>query len=202
MQIISKALIIFGLVISIFFFGKIVFAQDSFFDKDFSAGIVSAGAGGKGDPIKIYFSKGKIRIGSPSQDVSIIIREDKGVFLMLMPKEKVFMEQPLTPKNIASLMRGIKIPIGKIPDEIERKHLGAETVDGRKTEKYKITVAANNKVETIFQWIDADSDFPIRTFYEISGQTVDFINLLISKQPDNLFDIPEGYQKMLIQPKQ
>lgn len=34
-------------------------------------------------------------------------------------------------------MENVKITLGKMPSEVERKHLGTETVDGRKTEKYR-----------------------------------------------------------------
>ncbi|MCG2813562.1 MAG: DUF4412 domain-containing protein, partial [Thermodesulfovibrionales bacterium] len=108
---------------------------------------------------------------------------------MLMPEQKMYMEQPLKPENVPA-------STDKMPGEVERKHLGTETVDGKKTEKYRIVYTAGSKRDAIFQWVDTDSGFPIKTAAEDGSWTTEYKNLKVAKQPDILFEIPAEYQKM------
>lgn len=171
---------VLGLIILVFFFGGIATAQD------FSADMVSMTKGGVFTG-KIYNAKEKTRMEMPQ--VITITRVDKNVTWILMPEQKMYMEQPLKPENIAALT-------DKMPGEVERKRLGIETVDGKKTEKYRIVYTVENKREAIFQWVDTDLGFPIKTAAEDGSWTTEFKNLKIGKQPDTLFEIPAGYQKM------
>jgi len=179
MQTIAKIGVL-GLITLLFVFGGIATAQD------FSADMVSTTKGGVFTG-KIYAAKEKTRMEMPQ--AITITRMDKNVVWILMPEQKMYMEQPLKPENIVA-------STDKMPGEIERKHLGTETVDGKKTEKYRIVYAAGNKRETIFQWIATDSGFPIKTAAEDGSWTTEFKNLKTGKQPDTLFEIPAGYQKL------
>ena len=178
MQIIAKIGVL-GLMILVFFFGGIATAQD------FSADMVSTT---KGEIFtgKIYVAKEKTRMEMPQ--AITITRVDKNVVWILMPEQR-YMEQPLKPENIA-------VSTDKMPGEVERKRLGKEVVDGKKTEKYRIVYTVGNKREAIFQWVDTDSGFPIKTASEDGSWTTEYKNLKIGKQPDALFEIPAGYQKM------
>jgi len=176
----SAKITVFGLMILLFFFGGTASAQD------FSADMVSTTKEGVFTG-KIYVAKEKTRMEMPQ--AITITRVDKSVVWILMPEQKMYMEQPLKPENIAA-------STDKMPGEIERKHLGTETVDGKKTKKYRIVYTAGNKRETIFQWVDTDSGFPIKTAAEDGSWIMEYKNLKTGKQPDTLFEIPAGYQKM------
>lgn len=171
---------VLAVMILLFSFGGIATAQD------FSADLVFTINGGVFTG-KIYVAKEKTRTEMPP--AITITRVDKSVVWVLMPDQKMYMEQPLKPENIVA-------STDKMPGEIERKHLGTETVDGKKTEKYRIVYTVEDKRETIFQWIDTGSGFPIKTAAEDGSWVMEYKNLKIGKQPDALFEIPAGYRKM------
>ena len=150
-------------VISIFLFGGLAIAQD------FSADIVSTTKGGVLTG-KIFVAKEKTRM-EMSQAITIT-RMDKNVVWILMPEQRMYMEQPLKPENVVATA-------DKMPGEIERKLIGKETVDGKMTNKYRIVYTVGDKKETIFQWITIDSGFPVKTAAE-DGLKV----LLIERRKD------------------
>ena len=174
---------VLGLTILLFLFGGIANALD------FSADMVSTTKDGTFTG-KIFVTKEKTRM-EMSQAITIT-RMDKKIVWMLMPEEKMYMEQPLKPQNVVASKE-------KVPGEIERKYLGTETVDGKKTEKYKIVYKVENQREAVFSWIDTASGFPIKTSAEDGSWTVEYKNLKTGKQPNTLFEIPAGNKKVSIQ---
>ena len=175
-RIISVVLVV---VISIFLFGGIAVAQD------FSADMVSTTKAGVSTG-KIFVAKEKTRM--ETLQTIIITRIDKNVVWILMPAQRMYMEQPLKPENVVATT-------DKMPGEIERKLVGKETVGGKRTDKYRIVYTAADKKEAIFQWIAADSGFPIKSAAVDGRWTIEYKNLKTGKQPDSLFEIPTGYQK-------
>lgn len=175
-RIISVVLVV---VISIFLFGGIAVAQD------FSADMVSTTKAGVSTG-KIFVAKEKTRM--ETLQTIIITRIDKNVVWILMPAQRMYMEQPLKPENVVATT-------DKMPGEIERKLVGKETVGGKRTDKYRIVYTAADKKETIFQWITADSGLPIKSAAVDGRWTIEYKNLKTGKQPDSLFEIPTGYQK-------
>ena len=175
-RIISVVLVV---VISIFLFGGIAVAQD------FSADMVSTTKAGVSTG-KIFVAKEKTRM--ETLQTIIITRIDKNVVWILMPAQRMYMEQPLKPENVVATT-------DKMPGEIERKLVGKETVDGKRTDKYRIVYTAADKKEAIFQWIAADSGLPIKSAAVDGRWTIEYKNLKTGKQPDSLFEIPTGYQK-------
>ncbi len=175
-RIISVVLVV---VISIFLFGGIAVAQD------FSADMVSTTKAGVSTG-KIFVAKEKTRM--ETLQTIIITRIDKNVVWILMPAQRMYMEQPLKPENVVATT-------DKMPGEIERKLVGKETVGGKRTDKYRIVYTAADKKEAIFQWIAADSGFPIKSAAVDGRWSIEYKNLKTGKQPDSLFEIPTGYQK-------
>ena len=162
----------------IFLFGGIAVAQD------FSADMVSTTKAGVFTG-KIFVAKEKTRMEMPQ--AITITRIDKNIVWILMPAQKMYMEQLLKPENVVATT-------DKMPGEIERKLVDKEIIDGKTTNKYKIVYVAADKKETIFQWI-ADSGLPIKSAAVDGSWTVEYKNLKTGKQPDTLFEIPTGYQK-------
>lgn len=165
-------------VISIFLFGGIAVARD------FSADMVSTTKAGVFTG-KIFVAKEKTRMETPQ--AITITRIDKNIVWILMPAQRMYMEQPLKPENVVATT-------DKMQGEIERKLVGKETIDGKTTNKYRIVYVADDKKETIFQWI-ADSGLPIKSAAVDGSWIVEYKNLKTDKQPDILFEIPTGYQK-------
>ena len=75
-----------------------------------------------------------------------------------------------------------------------------EKVNDRNTEKWQRTLSRpDGKKSTSFQWYDTKLKIAIRE--ELPGGYLrELKNIKISKQPDDLFNAPSGYQKVQAQP--
>ena len=156
------------------------------FAEDFSADMVSRSPQGS-MTAKMYVSGNKSRIESAG--TITITRLDKKVAWILMPNEKVYMEQPLDPRSAASMQE-------KVDGEVERKEEGKETVNGMMTTKYRVTVASQGRRESMFQWVDEDMNFPVKTAAIDGSWSTEFKNIRRASQDLRLFEVPPGYSKM------
>jgi len=172
-----KMLLVWSLLLCM---SKVAFAQ-----QDYSADMVATG---DSETItgKLFATKDKARTEMP-QSISIT-RFDKNVVWILMPNEKMYIEQPLKAEDKAPITE-------KMPGEIERQLIGAEVVDGKATNKYKVSFTVDGKQQAVFQWITPDLNFPVKTQAVDGSWSTEFKNLNFGKQPDSLFEIPEGYNK-------
>ncbi len=151
----------------------------------FSADLVSK-AGDQVFTGKIYVAKDKMRMDT---DMSIsITRLDRRVIWILMPQEKMYMEQQLTPQSI--------IP-GKdtMTDEVQTTLLGTETVNGYAANKYRVVIKGKNNSSSHLQWLTVDAGFPVRMAAEDGSWSQDYKNLVMSEPDDAVFEIPAGYKK-------
>lgn len=174
-----------SLVIGVFilFLATIVLAED------FSADMINTTKGGifKG---KIFISKDKMKM--ETQEGITITRMDRKVVWILMPKDKMYMEQPFDPSKAVATSE-------KVNGEIERKLLGQETVDGKMTNKYQIVYNQNGKRETIFQWLAVGLMIPVKTAAGDNSWIMEYKNIKTGKQSDALFEVPVDYQKLSYQ---
>ena len=156
------------------------------FAGDFSADVVFTGRGEsfKG---KIFSSEEKMRMETP-QAVSIT-RMDKKVVWILMPDEKMYMEQPVMPGNVVVSEKE------KIEGEVERALVSSETVDGKAAKKYRVVYKAGDKKDSIYQWVANDSGFTIKVAAIDGSWAMEYKNLKTGKQPGSLFEVPPGYTK-------
>jgi len=175
----NAAVSITGISFFILLFAGICFAQE------FSADVLIKSKAGAFNG-KTFVTKEKTRV-EVQQSVTIT-RLDKKVIWILIPQQKMYMEQSVKPGNITATG-------GKMPGEIERTLVGKETIDGKKTGKYKVICKVGNQKMTVFQWLVTGSDIPVRTSAEDGSWTMEYTNLKVGKQPDSLFEIPAGYQK-------
>lgn len=153
--------------------------------QDFFADMVSTTKAGTFSG-KIFVAKEKARM-EMLQSVTIT-RMDKNVVWILIPDQKMYMEQPLKPENVVAATE-------KMPGEVERKLIGPETVDGKTANKYRVVYSVADKKETSFQWIDIDSGLPLKIAAGDGSWVFEYKNLKTGPQPDTLFEIPAGYQK-------
>jgi outer membrane lipoprotein-sorting protein len=138
---------------------------------------------------KIFFSKDKMRMDMVSpQNMSMITRIDKKVAWKIMPKEKTYMEIPLNMKNKPMVEE-------KMQGEMERKLVGAETIDGHPAKKYLITYKSDNAQEQVYQWMATDINFPVKTAAVDGSWTQEYKNIKFGSQPGSLFEVPAGYKK-------
>jgi hypothetical protein len=149
---------------------------------------------------KVYHASGKER---KEQEIDgekqvMILRMDKQVMWTLLP-EDMYMEMSL---------RGGQRPPGS-GDETsytinERTEVGPEVVEGHNTTKYKV-IATNPKGDKMggFIWITPEGiqmkmDLISKTKNSKSRMKMGLTSLKIGKQDPSLFEIPEGYTKMMM----
>lgn len=142
---------------------------------------------------KIYVSGGdKIRVEMMEPEmrgqVVSIVRMDKKIVWILMPGQKMYMENPLRPEDMAAAQ--------KMQGEVDRKYLGEETIEGRPAKKYRITYKYEGKTGTVYSWIDDALGVPVKVSDEKGKWMVLYKNLKPGSQPEDLFEIPSGYKKM------
>jgi hypothetical protein len=144
-----------------------------------------------GDTItsKIYMKDKKFRVETSSQPGYSITRQDKNTMWIVMPEQRSYMEMTFNPTLKPKVDE-------KFTDEISRKLIGSENVNGHLSDKYEITYKEKNEVQRVYQWIAKDINFPIKTAAVDGSWSSEFKNIKIEKQPDNLFEVPSGYQKM------
>lgn len=135
---------------------------------------------------KIFVAKDKVRVESAG--TISITRMDKKVVWLLMPTEKMYMEQTVRPQNL--------VPSSDpMPDEMERTLLGSEMVNGYTTNKYRITVLIDKKKQSFLQWMAVESGLPVKMADEDGRWAQEYRNLKIGEPDAALFEIPDGYKK-------
>ena len=78
----------------------------------------------------------------------------------------------------------------------ELRQVDTETLGGRKTEKWELTVARpDGQSQQRLQWYDAELKIAVRE--EMPGGFVrELTNIKVGKQPAELFKVPEGFRKV------
>lgn len=118
--------------------------------------------------------------------IIVISRPDKGLIWNLMPQGKSYIETAIDPDTTT----GHAAP-DNWTQELESKanNLGSETVNGVKCNKYELT---NEGIKATY-WIATKEAFPVRII--TSDSEINYRNIHFGRQPDDLFEIPAGYQK-------
>lgn len=118
-----------------------------------------------------------------------ITRMDKNIVWMLIPEQRMYMEQPVDRRMSVSARE-------KVDGELERKELGIETINGRVAKKYLVTYDSGGRRESVYQWIDQSAGMPVKTAAVDGSWSSEFRNIDTRPQDPALFEIPTGYQKM------
>ncbi len=170
-------------------FAAIILTAATALAADFSADMVHTSKAGIVKQ-KLFISNDKSRM--ETAEAISIIRPDKKVMWMLMPQQKMYMEQSLDPSNIPATSE-------KYAGEIERTLVGKEAVDGRMTDKYRIVYTAAGTKTTVYQWFAPDLGIPVKTASEDGSWMMEYKNIKVGSQPDSLFELPAGYSKMSLE---
>jgi len=136
---------------------------------------------------KIYVSNQKTRMENPMS--TIIARPDLNVSWVLMPQQKMYMEQALDLSNLP------KTAV-HMPGEIERTEIGAETVDGKPAKKFKVTYAEGGRQDSMYQWMADGIPIPVKMESLDGSWSVEYRNVYVGPQPAVIFEVPPSYQKM------
>jgi hypothetical protein len=141
---------------------------------------------------KIYYKADRVRMDTKTPEEMIVItRIDKKVIWNIMPAQKMYMEMPFNQQKKPMVEE-------KFEGEIERKHVGNETIDGHPTKKYLITYKSGNKKEQLYQWWATDINFGVKTAAIDGSWIQEYKNVKIEQQQNSLFELPAGYKKLQI----
>jgi hypothetical protein len=178
MKIISKAVF---LAVSF----ALLFSLKTAYAEDFSANVVSHTKEGTFSG-KIYVLNNRIRMEMPG--AVTITRMDEMTAFILIPEQKIYMEQQIDPSLFVSTS-------GKLQGETERVFVADEMAGGRNTKKYRVSYNSQAGNATVFQWIDPNMSMPVKTA-DVDGKwSMEFSNIVTGPQDGSLFDIPGGYAK-------
>ena len=138
---------------------------------------------------KVFYKPDRFRmeVKSPEEMITIT-RMDKKVIWNIMPREKMYMEMPFSPKDKPKVEE-------KFEGEIEKRHVGNETIDGHPATKYLITYKSGSGKEQVYQWWATDINFPVKTAAVDSSWAQEYKNIKIGSQPNSFFEVPAGYKK-------
>ena len=162
------------------------FVPDAF-SQEFEADMVNTTRGGV---YNAHINVGKDKMRMQTDDNIVISRMDKGIAWMLVPAQKIYMEETIDPKNM-------QVTSEKVNGEVNRESLGSETVNGIKTDKYKVTYDMNGMEGTMYQWIAPSlNNMPVKSEAGDGSWTVEYTNIKTGPQDASLFEIPAGYNKM------
>lgn len=162
---------------------------------EFSADLLQKMEGQPPQTGKIFI-KGKnmrMEIASSGGTMVHIILPEQNKTIMLMPKEKMYMEMVTT--NTPGTAQPLdKAALGKLAT---LKHLGTETVNGYLCDKYEVAYHDASQGSAT-QWIAQKLNFPVKTISDSpqGNVTMEYQNIQEGGVQDSLFQVPPGYQKM------
>ena len=163
---------------------------DTLMAKEMSVTVVSS-SGGHTNQSKLYMKADKVRMENEMAGGSYsIVRRDLKKVWMVMPPSKTYMEMAEGKKEDAA------IPEDKVKGEVSRKVVGSETIDGHPCTKYEVTVKVDDKTMNTYQWMATDINFPVKTAAVDGSWSMEYKDIKLGSQPDSLFELPAGYQKM------
>ena len=139
---------------------------------------------------KIYMDTDKIRV--ETKEMISITRQDKKLVWLLMPEEKMYMEQLLN----AAAMNQKHLPANDaVTDDVEREFILRETINGYVADKYKITI---NKQSSHYEWVSSDPGITMAVkSAAIDGSWwTEYRNISLAKPSSSLFEVPADYTKM------
>ena len=151
----------------------------------FSADVVSSSPQGSFQG-KIYGDNDKVRMELPM--AVTITRADKRTAYMLMPGQKMYMEQKFDPRNVAATKE-------KIDGELERTLIGPDQVDGQAVKKYKVSYASEGVTASVYQWMRDGVAVPVKTASTDGAWSIAYRNLKVGDQAADLFEVPSDYRK-------
>jgi hypothetical protein len=146
--------------------------------------------GGKTMPGKVFVLDGLMRqefADEEGQSITIV-RPDKKVVWVIIPRERIYMEMPLTKKLPGQF---IQIP----PQTFQKRLVGKDRVNGYEADKYEVTVLGGAGPEKQIFWVAPKLGLPIKMECRERQFSMEYRSIKEVKLPDRLFDLPPGYQK-------
>jgi hypothetical protein len=104
----------------------------------------------------------------------------------------------------------MEVPVGEFLEQggatlegsefLEQEAQGSETINGNRTTKYRVSVrdALGGTSSSGFVWVTAEM-IPVKVDMTTQGGnqvTIELSDIEVGPQPDEVFDVPDGYQKL------
>ncbi len=133
----------------------------------------------------IYVRGDQYRIERDGEAAYAIMRGDKQVCWTIEPRKGTF---KTTPYSAALAPRTDE----KAREEIGRRYLGSETVNGFATKKFEITAKTGNKTGKFYQWSAVRNPRPVKMSALDGSWVIEYRNIR-NVTGDGLFDVPAGF---------
>ncbi len=120
---------------------------------------------------------------------------------IIMPEQHMYMEHDINQPAGGPGGRSPKVEPFDPKHPCDQDHytcnkVGTEMMNGRMCDKWEFKpIDKGNEKDSHTSWVDTKLGFPIRTVYG-NGFEFNLTNIKEGPQPDSLFVIPEGLQKM------
>jgi len=158
---------------------------------EFSADMVTKD-GGKTMNSKMNYANDRWRLDTTTAGKRsiTIVRADKKLVWMMLPEQQLYTENKMQPE----MLRGMS---QKTAGETKRQKLGRETVNGIACDKYEVTYREGLKTKKTYLWLSADN-WPVKSAATDGSWSTEFKNFKKADQPDSLFVVPAGYNKLTV----
>ena len=116
-----------------------------------------------------------------------IVRKDKGIMWLLMPRTRHFVTLPFD-RDIGPSCQHDLI------SEQRREFIGTETLQGRHTTVSEVTVREGSDDVTYYEWRADDVQIPLRLARKDGRWLADYTNLRMTHLSSQLFELPSNYR--------
>ncbi len=142
-------------------------------------------------PGRILVKDGKMRqeFNDAEGRTITILRLDKKMVWVLLPRTRTYMEMPLKLKWPGQF---IQIP----PDARTKRLVGNERVGGYDAQKYEVGVVSREGMERQIYWLPAKLGVPIKMEVPARHFSIEYKDIKEGPVADRLFEIPPGYEKV------
>lgn len=158
---------------------------------EFSASMILKD-GGKIMPGKLYVKGDKMRhefLDEQGHTVTIV-RKDKKVVWVVLPRDRVYLEMPLKRELPGQFLQ--------VPDNaLKKRKICTETVNGYPTERLQVTVPGDGfgpMIQTF--WVCDRLGLPLKMECKEKNFSVEYKDIKEGPVADRLFEPPPGYRKM------
>ena len=142
-------------------------------------------------PGKIYVHDDKMRqefVDEKGETITIV-RPDQKVVWVILPRQRTYMEFPLTKKLPGQF---IQIP----PQALGKRLVGQERLNGYDAEKYEVSVPVGRGLEKQTYWVVAKLGLPIKMECRERQFSLEYKSIKEEKVPDRRFNLPPGVKKL------
>jgi len=142
-------------------------------------------------PGKVYVRDGLMRqeFRDAGGETVTIVRPDKKVIWVIIPRQRTYLEMPLTKKLPGQF---IQIP----PQALQKRPVGKDTVSGYETEKVAVMVPGGGNLESQTYWVALKLGLPVKMECRQRNFSLEYRSIKEETVADWRFDLPPGYQKL------